>query len=121
MRLSRALFLLVALTLLAAAPAAADVRMLARDEPVGALARERAARRAPLRFDMVGLHWRGPGSVWFRTRSVAGGWGAWQPARPEAEDAPDVGTGEMRAAGRWKLGNPYWTGSSDAIQYRLVG
>ena len=117
----RALLLAVVLMLVVAAPAAADVRILARDEPVGALARERAARRAPLRFDMVGLHWRGPGSVWFRTRSVAGRWSAWQPARPEPEDAPDLGTGEMRAAGGWKLGNPYWTGSSDAIQYRLVG
>jgi flagellar hook assembly protein FlgD len=121
MRLPRALLLVVALTLLVAAPAAADVRMLVRDEPVGALARGHAARRAPLRFDMVGLHWRGPGSVWFRTRSVDGTWGVWQPARPEAEDAPDRGTLESRAAGRWKLGNPYWTGDSDAIEYRLAG
>jgi flagellar hook assembly protein FlgD len=121
MRLPRALFLVVALTLLAAAPATADVRMLARDEPVGALAREHAARPAPLRFDLVGLHWRGSGSVWFRTRSVDGAWSPWQPARPEAEDAPDRGTREARAAGRWKLGNPYWTGDSDAIDYRLAG
>jgi flagellar hook assembly protein FlgD len=121
MRLSRAFFLVVVLSLLVAAPAAADVRMLSRDEPVGTIAREHAARRAPLRFDMVGLHWRGPGSVWFRTRSVDGTWSAWQPARPEADDAPDGGTREARAAGRWKLGNPYWTGNSDAIDYRLAG
>jgi flagellar hook assembly protein FlgD len=121
MRLLRALLLVLALTLLVAAPAAAGVRMVTRDEPVGARAQEPAARRTPLRFDMVGLHWRGPGSVWFRTRSVDGIWSAWQPARPEAEDAPDRGTREARAAGRWKLGNPYWTGNSDAIEYRLAG
>jgi flagellar hook assembly protein FlgD len=121
MRLPRALFLVVALTLLVAAPAAADVRMLARDEPAGALSRGHTARRAPLRFDMVGLHWRGPGSLWFRTRSVDGTWSAWQPARPEAEDAPDRASREARAGGRWKLGNPYWTGDSDAIEYRLAG
>ena len=121
MRLVHAVLLVVALTLLLAAPAAADVRMLARDEPVGTIAREHRARPAPLRFDMLGLHWRGPGSVWFRTRSIAGRWSAWQPARPEADDAPDRGTREARAAGRWKLGNPYWTGNSDAIEYRLGG
>ena len=121
MRLPRALLLVFGLTLLIAAPAAADVRIVARDEPAGALAREHAARRAPLRFDMVGLHWRGRGSVWFRTRSVDGAWSPWQPARPEAEDAPDRGSREARARGRWKLGNPYWTGTSDVIEYRLAG
>jgi flagellar hook assembly protein FlgD len=121
MRLPQALLLVFGLTLLVAAPAAADVRMVARDEPAGALAREHAARRAPLRFEMVGLHWRGRGSVWFRTRSVDGTWSGWQPARPSAEDAPDRGSREARARGRWKLGNPYWTGTSDAIDYRLAG
>jgi flagellar hook assembly protein FlgD len=121
MTFPRALLLVVALTLLVAAPAAADVRMLARDEPVRALAREHAARRAPLRFDMVGLHWRGPGSLWFRTRALDGTWSTWQPAQPEGDDAPDRGTREARVAGRWKLGNPYWTRSSDAIEYRLAG
>jgi flagellar hook assembly protein FlgD len=78
-------------------------------------------RRAPFAFDMVGLHWRGSGSVWFRTRSAAGSWNRWQPARPEAEDSPDRNTGEARAGRGWKLGNPYWTGRSDAIEYRLTG
>jgi hypothetical protein len=72
-------------------------------------------------FDMVGLHWRGTGSVQFRTRSLAGRWSAWQGADPEAEDLPDVGSAETRAAGGWRLGNPFWTGSSDRIEYRLHG
>jgi len=72
-------------------------------------------------FDMVGLHWRGPGSVKFRTRSVSGGWSAWRRAAPEAEDLPNVDSSEARAMRGWRLGNPYWTGASDRISYRLQG
>src|SRR5204863_533710 len=35
---------------------------------------ERTLAAATPRFDMVGLHWRGSGSVEFRTRSIAGRW-----------------------------------------------
>src|SRR5204862_2665298 len=75
----------------------------------------------PRLFDLVGLHWRGSGSVQFRTRGLAGRWSGWRVAAPEAEDAPDVETAEARAAGGWRLGNPYWVGPSDAIAYRLHG
>jgi flagellar hook assembly protein FlgD len=117
----RALFVVTLLALLGAWPAAAGVRLVARDEPAGAAARMTVARPAPLRFDMVGLHWRGPGSVWFRTRALSGAWSVWQPARPEAEDSPDRATREARARRHWKVGNPYWTGPSNAIEYRLRG
>jgi flagellar hook assembly protein FlgD len=70
---------------------------------------------------MVGLHWRGSGTVWFRTRSVTGVWSRWQPARPEVEDRPDPGTAESASRPGWKLGNPYWTGASEAIEYRVRG
>jgi N-acetylmuramoyl-L-alanine amidase len=73
------------------------------------------AAAPPPRFDMVGLHWQGAGSVEFRTRSVAGRWSGWQPAAPESEDLPDG------AAGPWHLGNPYWVGASDRIAYRTRG
>ena len=87
--------------------------VVARDVPLGK-ARSLAQASSP-RFDLVGLHWQGPGSVRFRTRSVGGGWTTWRPAAPEADDLPDGGSG------RWHLGNPYWTGASDGIQYRLRG
>src|SRR4051812_22885124 len=80
-----------------------------------ALHGERRLAAATPRFDMVGLHWRGRGSVAFRTRSVAGRWSAWQPAAPEAEDLPD------HPSQSWRLGNPYWVGASDRIAYRLHG
>jgi hypothetical protein len=77
---------------------------------------------APLkvkRFQLVGVHWRGSGTVLFRTRSVRGHWSGWQRAAPGEDDLPDRGTEGMR--GGWRLGAPYWTGGSDAIEYRTVG
>jgi hypothetical protein len=83
---------------------------------------ERAlAASTPTRFDLVGLHWRGPGSVEFRTRSVRGGWSGWQRAAPEAEDQPDPLSPERAGSRGWRLGNPFWTGPSDRIAYRVRG
>jgi len=80
-----------------------------------------AVARPPARFDLVGLHWQGPGAVSFRTRSLEGRWSAWHQAAPEAEDLPNPGSPEARAARSWRLGNPWWTGPSDRIEYRLRG
>ena len=74
-----------------------------------------ATTRTSAPFELVGLHWQGAGTVAFRTRSVGGRWSRWRPAAPEAEDLPDSGSG------RWRIGNPYWVGRSDAIQYRTFG
>jgi uncharacterized protein with LGFP repeats len=111
---------LVAFVLFLAAPAAAfgEVSITMREVP---LRGERTLASVSPRFDLVGLHWRGPGSVEFRTRSVGGRWSPWRRAAPEAEDVPDDATAEARAAGGWRLGNPYWTGDSDRIAYRLHG
>jgi flagellar hook assembly protein FlgD len=75
------------------------VTIVSRDLPVGG-GRTLASSRAPTRFDLVGLHWRGPGTVAFRTRSGSGRWSGWQ--------APDDD-------------NPTWTGAADALQYRAHG
>src|SRR5919197_1028077 len=72
-------------------------------------------------FDLVGVHWRGPGSVSFSTRSLAGRWSVWRAAAPEAEDAPDALSAEAARDASWRLGSPYWTGPSDGIRYRLHG
>ena len=42
-------------------------------------------------------------------------------AAPEAEDQPDVGTDERARLASWRLGNPWWVGPSDRIDYRLRG
>jgi hypothetical protein len=106
---------LVALLLFAVAPATAlgaGSTMAAQDVSPG-------QTRAPHRFDLVGLHWRGSGSVSFRTRSLAGHWSAWRDAAPE-EDGPDARTHEPRGRG-WNLGSPFWVGASDRIQVRTFG
>jgi flagellar hook assembly protein FlgD len=95
-------------------------RFVVRDEPVSATSGQRA-REAPLDFNLVGLHWKGPGSVLFRTLSRAGRWSSWRKAAAEAEDLPDAGSAEGAARPGWKLGSPYWTGAATSIQYRLDG
>jgi N-acetylmuramoyl-L-alanine amidase len=117
--------LLVALTALAPGEAfAGGVEMVSQDVAMGrsdGSTRALSARAAPRAFDMVGLHWRGRGSVWFRTAAGPGGWSGWKPARPEHEDQADRGSAEAEAAAGWKLGNPYWTGPARWIQYRVSG
>jgi flagellar hook assembly protein FlgD len=127
MPLPRALTFALLVAVLAPATASATDKFAARGEPVK-LARGEAghpvaleARPAPFRFNMVGLHWRGPGTVWFRTALEPGKWGDWQPAQPEAEDLPDLGSAEATRRIGWKLGNPYWTGPARYIEYRLAG
>jgi N-acetylmuramoyl-L-alanine amidase len=90
-----------------------------RDVPVG---RDRAlASASATRFDLVGVSWRGTGSVAFSVRSTSGRWGRWLPAAPEAEDGPDRRAAESgRSAGR-RLGNPWWVGPSNGIRYRIRG
>jgi hypothetical protein len=112
--------LLVATLLFFAAPAAAfgGASLTMREVP---LRGERTLAGATTHFDMVGLHWRGAGTVQFRTRSLAGRWSNWQAAAPEGEDLPNAGTPEARTAVGWHVGNPYWAGPSDRIEYRLRG
>jgi hypothetical protein len=70
----------------------------------------RSLAAATPRFNMVGLHWRGSGSVRYRTRLSAGRWTPWR----AADTDPNV-------ASSWHLGNLVWTGSSDAIRFRTRG
>ena len=117
----RRLLILIGLALALPAPALAqEATIVSRDVP---LAGERtlAAAGPPARFDLVGLHWRGSGTVQFRTRGTSGRWSAWNDAAPEAEDRPDAGTAERARGGGWRLGNPWWVGPSDRIEYRLRG
>jgi len=102
-----------------AAAFAEDARLVTQEVPLGD-ARTLSASR-PHVFNLVGLHWQGPGTVSFRTRSTAGRWSAWRDGMPEPLDVPDAGTTEGRSALTWKLGNPYWVGAADAIRYRLRG
>ena len=117
----RRLLILIGLVLALPAPALAQqATIVSRDVPLAGQ-RMLSSASAPARFDLVGIHWRGTGTVRFRTRSTAGRWSAWEDAAPEAEDRPDAGTSERVRASGWRLGNPWWVGPSDRIEYRTRG
>ncbi len=120
--MSKRLLILIGLALALPAPALAqEATIVSRDVP---LAGERtlASADAPARFDLVGLHWRGSGTVQFRTRSTRrplerlGGRGAGGRGRSRTPAPPSAPA--MRG---WRLGNPWWVGPSDRIEYRLRG
>jgi len=101
--------LLAVVAALLAAPASALAEgptMTMRDVPLGAA---RATASALPRFNMVGLHWRGDGTVAFATRSSSGRWRPWRIA-----DADSVDHG-------WHLGSLDWLGTSSAIRFRTTG
>jgi len=108
-----------ALAIFFAAPgvAVASPSLVARDLP----ARSGLVAQAPSAFDLVGLHWRGSGVVRFRTERADGTWSRWRLSAPEGDDLPDRNTAEARRMRGWHLGNPFWVGRSERIQYRLGG
>ncbi len=99
-----------------AAARAADVTMVWRDVPLGPRALQAAT--APIRFDMLGLHWQGSGSVEYRALSLAGRWGAWTLADASG-DGPDVRSSENHPG--WYDGGADWTGASERVQFRTHG
>jgi hypothetical protein len=110
--------LLLAIALALAVPSVAvagNVAMTVQGVPLGQRALQAAP--APMRFNMLGVHWRGAGSIEVRTRSLRGAWRAWQDVDDDAR--PDVGSPE-RARGE-RDGNLVWTGASDAVQFRTHG
>jgi flagellar hook assembly protein FlgD len=121
MSFRRSLVLVFVMAALAPGTAgAAEVQVVARDVPLAAV-RGSAPRAAPIEFTMVGIHWQGGGEVWFRTADESGVWSAWRLARPEEEDLPDATSDEGSASRGWNVGNPWWTGGSTSIQYRVSG
>jgi flagellar hook assembly protein FlgD len=101
--------LLAILAVMLAAPAAALAEgptLIARDVPLQAA---RSLASAPSRFNMVGVHWRGSGTVAFRTRADGGHWSAWQTADTDVSQRG------------WRLGNLDWVGTADGIRFRTRG
>jgi hypothetical protein len=86
---------------------AAGPTMTARDVPLDA---SRTLAAATPRFNMVGLHWRGAGAVFFRARTLDGRWSAWVQA-----DADE------RIQNGWHLGGLDWTGAASALRIRTSG
>jgi hypothetical protein len=83
--------------------------------------RSLAASSALRPFQLVGIHWEGPGRLELRTRSPRGTWSAWRAVREDAGDGPDTGSGEARSTRAWRLGAPVWVGQADGVEVRAVG
>lgn len=119
----RLLLLLVLLAVAGAAPAPAAVdgaSVVAVELGTGSQ-RSLAAAGPERKFTLVGVHWRGPGRVLFRTRSLAGEWSAWRRAAPEEEDGPSSRSLEARDRAGWHIGNPWWVGESDRVEVKKIG
>jgi N-acetylmuramoyl-L-alanine amidase len=76
----------------------------------------------PMRpFQLVGIHWRGPGSLELRARAPGGAWSTWQPVMEDDGDAPDADNAEARTMRGWRLGAPVWVGDADRVEVRAHG
>jgi len=71
-------------------------------------------------FQLVGIHWQGPGRLELRIRT-GDGWTRWRPVQEDDGDAPDSGTAEARQSRAWRLGAPVWVGRGDGLEVRAVG
>ena len=73
--------------------------------------------RAPKRFNIVGLRWRGAGEarVSLRVRAAGGRWSPWRAVQAEPSDGPDPGRGEPARGG---ASAPLWAGQADWVQFR---
>jgi len=114
--------LLVALLLALAlpAPAAAGLATLqVRDLPLQG-ERSLAAASTTGPFQLVGIHWQGPGRLELRVRTTRG-WTAWRPVHEDEEDTPDASSREARALRGWRLGEPVWVGRGEALEVRAIG
>ena len=96
----------VVMLLAPAAALAAGPTMVVREIPLHSA---RTLSGGALRFNLLGVHWRGPGAVRFRTRRAVGGWSAWQTAD---------GEGVQRS---WHLGDLTWVQASDAVRFETSG
>ena len=94
---------------------------MTQEVPLGTGARTLASARPPV-FDLVGLQLARP-----RRRALSNPLASPAAGPPGARRSPSPTTCRTRASpeGRsaleWRLGNPYWVGPSNAIQYRLSG
>jgi N-acetylmuramoyl-L-alanine amidase-like protein len=76
-----------------------------------------APLRAPRRFNLVGMRWRGAAepALHVRVRERGGRWSRWQALDAHADHNPDPRSGERVAT----ASDPLWVGQADDVQYRM--
>jgi N-acetylmuramoyl-L-alanine amidase len=72
-------------------------------------------------FQLVGIHWRGPGRLELRTRSATDRWSAWTAVEEGDHDGPDVSSAERRLRASWRMSAPVWVGQAVALEVRTIG
>ena len=72
-------------------------------------------------FQLVGIHWKGPGRLELRTRPPGGRWSRWQPVQEDDGDVPDASSAEARQTSGWRLSAPVWVGRAVGIEVRAIG
>src|SRR4051794_14367668 len=82
-------------------------------------ARSLASAAPAQRFNMLGLHWQGAGSVEYRTRRIHGRWSGWRLA--DADAGPDRSSPERAATRGWHDGGADWGGGPDRGRLRARG
>jgi flagellar hook assembly protein FlgD len=118
--MARRLLLAVTLALVFPAVSSAGLASLeVRELPVAG-ARTLSAAHPAKPFQLVGIHWRGPGRVELRTRTAGGAWSRWQRVVQD-EDGPDRGGAEQRAGDGWRVSAPLWVGTAVALEVRAFG
>ena len=119
--MTRRLVLIVALSLALPASASAGLATLqVRELSVGG-DRSLASTRTAAPFQLVGVHWRGPGTLELRTRAPGGAWSAWQRVREDEGDGPDARSAESRALRGWRASAPVWVGRAVGLEVRALG
>ncbi|HEY8769425.1 MAG TPA: N-acetylmuramoyl-L-alanine amidase [Thermoleophilaceae bacterium] len=76
------------------------------------------ALRAPKRFNLVGMRWRGRAEprVKLRVRKAGSHWSRWVRLDADGDHRPDAHSGERSATGETA---PAWAGEADYVQYKL--
>jgi N-acetylmuramoyl-L-alanine amidase len=76
------------------------------------------ALRAPKRFNLVGMRWRGRAEprVKLRVRKAGSHWSRWVRLDADGDHRPDPHSGERSATGDTA---PAWAGEADYVQYKL--
>jgi hypothetical protein len=76
------------------------------------------ALKAPKRFNVVGMRWKGSAEhahLELRVRKEGGTWTDWQEVEAVGDHAPDPRTGEKSAT---SASAPAWAGQADYVQFR---
>jgi hypothetical protein len=119
--MTRRLALIAAIALALPASASAGLATLqVRELPLGG-ERSLASTATTTPFQLVGVHWQGPGALELRTRVPGGAWSVWRPVAEDEGDAPDAGSRESRALRGWRTSVPVWVGRAVGIEVRAIG